>query len=302
MKKRLILFYLGMTFLAFSHVFAQTPISNGDLENWQSAGNYETPLPANWWTSLNALSQFSASAVTLTKTTDAFSGTYAARLETKKLGTLLLSGLLTTGSFNLATTSLKNGQPFTDKPTHLKGYYKYTPVNGDSCALAIELSKWKNNSHYIIADASLVTSVPSTQYQAFDLVLNYYDLLEIPDSINIVFSSSAEGDNFQGQVGSTLFIDNISLDYTPTQIQSSVKSSFSIIYPNPTSKDLFIHLDNNTKSVNFLLYDIEGKLLEKTTYSSPDNYIDVTKYKVGMYFYTLENEKGERINGKLNFW
>ena len=300
MKKLFILFYLGMISFPFLSGFAQTPIPNGDLENWQSAGNYETPTPTTWWTSLNALSQFSASAVTLTKTTDAFSGTYAARLETKKLGTLLLSGLLTSGNFNLATSSLKKGQPFTDKPTHLKGYYKYTSVNGDSCALAIELSKWKNNARYLIADASLVTSVSSTQYQAFDLVLNYYDLLETPDSINIVFSSSAEGDNFQGQVGSTLFIDEISLDYTPTAIQNSVENSFSVIYPNPATTDLFIHLNSETKLATFLLYNMEGQLLTKTTFTSPDNYFDVTKYKAGMYFYSLQNEKGQRINGKLN--
>jgi hypothetical protein len=145
-----------------------------------------------------------------------------------------------------------------------------------------------------------VTSVSSTQYQAFDLVLNYYDLLETPDSINIVFSSSAEGDNFQGQVGSTLFIDEISLDYTPTAIQNSVENSFSVIYPNPATTDLFIHLNSETKLATFLLYNMEGQLLTKTTFTSPDNYFDVTKYKAGMYFYSLQNEKGQRINGKLN--
>lgn len=300
MKNQITFFLLGTISFLFSAVFAQTPVPNGDFEDWQPFATYESPTPTTWWTSLNALSQFSASTVTVSKTTDVVSGTYAARLETKKLGTLLVSGLLASGNFNLSTTSLKRGQPFTDKPTHLKGFYKYTPVSGDSCAVAIELSKWKNNSHYIVADASLVTNVGSTQYQPFDLQLNYYDLLETPDSITIVFSSSAEGDNFQGQVGSTLYIDNVSLDYTQTGLGNQVNNSFSNIYPNPASSELFLDLTKNTSSVTFSLYNTEGNLLSKTDFQSQNNRFELSKYAAGMYFYILQNEKGEQMSGKLD--
>lgn len=298
MKQKL--FILLTAWAIYTPIFAQTPVPNGDFETWQAFTNYESPSPSTWWTSLNALSQFSASSVTVSKTTDAQNGTYAARLETKKIGTLLLSGLLVSGNFSLGTNTLKRGQPFTDKPTHLKGFYKYTPVNGDSCALAIELTKWKNNQHYLIADASLVTNVASTQYQAFDLQLNYYDLLETPDSITIVFSSSANGDSFQGQVGSTLFVDNISLDYTNTNIQNELNDSFSVVYPNPIKDELFIHLTENTPSATFYLYDINGKQLTKKFLANAQNRLDLAEYKAGFYFYILENEKGERVSGKLN--
>ena len=152
--------------------------------------------------------------------------------------------------WTVQTVFLNFGQPFTGRPTKLKGYYKYTtapitdlPAEGsqdytrfqnykgkpDTCAIYIALGDWtepieirtrptnrklfdKNDEH-IIAYAEMYSGTTVTEYKKFELNLDYRVTNRVPTYIVIVCSASKYGDYFVGGRGSTLHVDELSLDY-----------------------------------------------------------------------------------------
>lgn len=141
---------------------------------------------------------------------------------------------------------LSFGQPYTSRPTQLKGYYKYNPENvnytsskvpnvtsgqRDSCSIYIALTDWDApfevntqtstfvdfNSTNIIAYGELSKEEMSPEsmanYKEFTIDLVYRDLTRKPTHILIVCSSSKYGDYFVGGVGSCLLIDELQLLY-----------------------------------------------------------------------------------------
>lgn len=199
-------------------------LPNMDFEVWDQMVNYENPSPYGIWATPNKTVDLNPAVypVLVEKTTDAVSGEYAVKMSTDQIfiiTEMLLTGSLTTGLFevNLSnpTKSLKKGIPFTSKPTAFRGYYKYLPVDGDSCALYATLSKWNNVSkeQEVIAHAGLNTTEYPQNYAEFILDFDYKTEGVDPDTLTIVFASSAGGEEFVGSVGSTLFVDDISLVY-----------------------------------------------------------------------------------------
>lgn len=110
-------------------------------------------------------------------------------------------------------------KPYTDKPTALKGFFKYHPVNGDEGSICVELY----NGSEVIARGYQRFTTDETQWSSFNIPIDYTVnggslSTAQPTHISIVVSSSADY-NFadlthcQGQVGSTLWLDDISFDF-----------------------------------------------------------------------------------------
>ena len=138
---------------------------------------------------------------------------------------------------------LNFGKQFTQRPTRLKGYFKYTSVEinksndemkyligqPDTCQIFIALGDWsepveirtkpsdrklfdKNDPH-IIAYADMYSGKSVTEYTPFTLELEYRDTDRIPTYIVVVASASKYGDYFTGGDGSVLFLDDFTLEY-----------------------------------------------------------------------------------------
>lgn len=167
----------------------------------------------------------------------------AARLET--LGNVPLvqiaAGNLFTGTYstNLGNpaSSATMGRPYTCRPTHMTGWYKYTPqivtTEGnnkspqkhpdavgkmDFCTIYIRLEDWggattRPASPKVIAYAGLQTDQVVSEYTQFDLKLEYYDEVTKPTHIVIVSSSSRYGEDFCGGPGSLLYVDQFALGF-----------------------------------------------------------------------------------------
>ena len=77
--------------LVITAAMSQTQIPEGGFNNWilHSTEIYYEPA-GDWWATLNPLATLGGP-VTVYRTTDAHSGEYAAQLETKLWGTLLIS-------------------------------------------------------------------------------------------------------------------------------------------------------------------------------------------------------------------
>ncbi len=199
---------------------AQSTLPNLGFETWTSSPeNLSTP-----WATLNGLSTVFAP-LTTTKTTDAHSGSFAAKLETKLYSGLLLSGLAATGNFSLSiidpSSSLKTGKPFDGRPDSLAGWTKYTSVASDSAIVVLMLSKWNSvtNNRDTIGTAVYTLYNTTSNYARFSQAVDYVSVLT-PDSIVIISTSSAGGglDPAVGSVGSTLYIDDFQLIYNTSSL------------------------------------------------------------------------------------
>ena len=166
----------------------------------------------------------------------------------------LYTGSFGDASLDMSAT-INFGRPFTSRPIALHGYYQYNPKNVDNvsenlpanatvsegkpdqCAIYIALSKKtytvnnKQESTFIdfegddniiaygtIEGDYVTESEAKNGYTEFTIPLQYKESQfgETPSYIIIVCSASKYGDYFTGGTGSTLYVDDFSLDYEGT--------------------------------------------------------------------------------------
>ncbi|MEA3478507.1 MAG: PCMD domain-containing protein, partial [Bacteroidota bacterium] len=156
---------------------------------------------------------------TTLKTEDAQHGKYAAKMFTDSVPYLpILSGNVSTGVFSVnfeqPLESLVTGAPYKSKPTRFKGYFKYQPQQGDSCEIRTTLFRWNKDlqKRVKVGEAIMRRTDTTNFYTPFDLPVEYFSQDE-PDSIEVIFTSSAGGEHFIAKIGSTLYIDNISFEF-----------------------------------------------------------------------------------------
>lgn len=236
----------------------QLTLHNGGFEEWWVDGKIDYPNKQGvsfWDTSNPGGASFGGSNTTAT-TDVVHSGSKAAKLESKYIVIKFAAASLYTGTFgNLVGTNgakLNWGVPFTARPTALKGYMQYAPkainrigknlpsdapAEGEAdqctmyCALLTEnlvvdntnmgtFPDWENDSR-VVAYGSLPKeqNVESKgQWKRVTIPLVYNDLTKKPTHLLIVFSASKYGDYFHGGEGSTLYLDDFSLEYGDTPL------------------------------------------------------------------------------------
>jgi hypothetical protein len=282
MKKLLILLF---SFILGS-AMAQTQIPEGGFNNWtpSTLSTYYEPT-GGWWTTLNTLTSLGAPA-TVSRSTDVHSGTYAAKLETKQWGTFLLAGLLASGNFITISPFIELGKPFVDKPIRFKGWYKFASVNGDSSGVVAILTRFNSGTGkkdtIAIANQTFLNSV--SVYTQFDLNFNYKISGMNPDSITMVFTSSADGGNFNGQAGSTLFIDDVSLEYSNGLAEILMPEFIVNAYPIPANELLSLEfITADPEKLICHIYSIDGRLMTSFSPNSKKHQLDVSTWQQGSY-------------------
>jgi hypothetical protein len=207
-------------------------------------------------------------------------------METKQWGSFLLSGLLVSGNFIMTAPFIKQGKPFTDLPAKFKGWYKYTPANGDSAGIVALLTKFNTVSgkRDTIGIAVVVVTANVSVYTQFDLDFDYSITGQNPDSIIVVFASSADGANFNGQVGSTLFIDDVVLEYS-TGLQESLTPESAIeVFPSPASDKLCLNFGNAIPGELICnIYSMDGRCMQTFSPSENNYEILVSTWPQGNY-------------------
>lgn len=229
------------------------------FETWKSVNNYEEPIETDafgnaiaYWGSSNAGFRL----FNLSATPDKFPLTQGtghigkgATLVTRKgikmglINVPLVAGSMFTGVMDAAMVATdpsgatKFGQPVTEEPYLIRGFYKYksgqqmtdaqgNPINGkDKGTIAVVFYEADNNltlngsnlyTHpSIIAQASFhPTDTEGDSFQPFTLSLEktssaVVDFVRHRYKMALVFSSSAEGDKYTGAEGSCLMIDEV---------------------------------------------------------------------------------------------
>ncbi len=287
------LFILLISSFAFGSAVAQQvePLPNGNFEQWDSIDGYANPR--NWYT-LNELIVFGFQATT-EMTTDAHSGSYAAKLESKDGQSADLSGVICTGPILNAS-----GQPdfshmkiaFNKRPSALRFFYKTTFNLPDTAVLGYFLTKWNATTQQTdtigMAQAELFGTF-STYQQA---VINFeYFSNATPDSAFFIASSSIDG--FNPTVGSTLYLDDMDLLYYAAGVNETTANLNRLtVWPNPTNAT--IHVSAGEKILNVSIFDMEGKLVYEAKHNDTQYQADLSNLKEGLYI--LQTEHASSIN------
>lgn len=290
MKKTLLPAMMLIFFVA--SVSAQQ-IPNGGFENWtEDTLGYSNPV--DWATpneSTLILQQF-----TVTQSSDASTGDYSAKLESKLLvGEFISPGVVTIGEFIVdiptATASIEGGIPFTGRPIALNGDFKNFPAANDSTvvmAIFTEYIEAKGKTDTLGIGAMYTTDVIA-DWTSFSIPIVFFNDHD-PDTMNIfVISSNMISPNKD----SYMYIDNLTLEYEAgiEDLENIVNTS---IFPNPASDKLsFSFGEKINASLN--IYSNDGQQVYSGLINGTDQSIDVSNFAAGTYYFGVF-EKNRKIS------
>ncbi|RYY16380.1 MAG: hypothetical protein EOO36_11255, partial [Cytophagaceae bacterium] len=180
--------------LALSPARAQA-VANGGFETWAARNGVDAPT--GWLTTDDVvLSAFGLPLPTgsFTKTTDAHSGTYALRLETKSTLLGALPGAVGGGTKVGPNIALPGGLPFTGRPAMLQFYYKLSgpqpPVAANGAFVQMLLTRTVGGVVQPLASAQQYLTTLTNNYVLVQVPLLYLSSAT-PDSVRLAFSSGA---------------------------------------------------------------------------------------------------------------
>lgn len=272
-----------------------TQIPNSGFENWNSVSIEE---PDDWWT-LNFAGIYDNS-YSVTKSTDAYHGTYALRLETKLLFDDTI-GYITNGE--MGDNGPTGGMAVNQNPHKLTGYYKYTPVGPDT-ALAALFSLDYTATDTIMVDSNLVKLPAAYNYTYFEVPLTYNGW-PIIDTLNISFASSnIMDDSPYAGVGSVLYIDSLNLTYKPLSIyENGISKNEFKVFPNPASdiinitSSLPVNGDLRISIFNSIGKKVIDEILSPMSFNDFFK-LDVSSLSPAIYLYKIQTDDDLK-NGKI---
>ena len=228
-------------------------LPNADFSNWWLDGKVWCPWAEGatpfWGTGNKGATTLGTSNTFPTEDTPSGTG-YAAQLETRFVG-IGIVGKLAAGNFfagSYVRTDgtdgvLSFGREFSERPTRLRGYYKYhsAPISSatsgfesikgqpDTCIIwcalidspdPFEIRTKPSDRHLfdpdgpeVVAYGKIESGSDIPQWSQFEVTLNYKATNRIPRYILVVSSASKYGDYFTGGNGSVLCIDDYQLLY-----------------------------------------------------------------------------------------
>jgi hypothetical protein len=253
-------------FLMAMMLQGQTVIPNPGFEDWTSFGNYADPT--GWDTPNTELMSIPFFGITVvSKSTDHHgTGSFSAKLETKHLSLppLDVPGFMTCGKLTIDIASgtfvLSGGVPVVDLPTHLKGYYKYIPKGGDSCAIGIGLTKTTGSVKDTIGLGSFSTKDTVSDWTPFSAWIDYISTVP-PDTMNIIAISTAQE---VMTIGTTLYVDDLYLDYTVGFDRKDPAEGINV-YNDRETKRLMIFFDfEKQQTTRIRLFNMSGQEVSGT--------------------------------------
>ena len=220
--------------------------------------------------------------ITITKSSDAHSGSSAARGDVASMQGANISPILTSGVSG-------QGFPFTNRPKSVSCWYKCTGNNGDVFAVAA----WLKKGNDLIGFAgNFFNSTGSYTKATVDF---NYSTNDIPDNCIIQVMLLDKSHESGVNPGSFYIVDDFTLEGTSTDVttDNAVPTSFNLKqnYPNPFNPSTDIEYSVPFKSrVNISVYNLIGQKVadilneerEAGTYKAHFNAGSLTS---GVYFY-----------------
>lgn len=303
MKKSLLFILSGTLFLSSAQAQIMQP-ANADFENWESipgsiGNNYMEPVD---WNTGNECSEI-INQLAVTQSSDAYSGSYSARLETlSAFGNIKINGVLTTASMICLANGggQEGGSAYTAMiPDSIVGYFKYTPANANDSAYA-QIMFLANNDLDTISYTRVNFSETVSQWMRFSAPLTPAGQGATPEKLSLFFSSS-RGDGSQGdaEVGSIFFVDDVEFIAVPESVNEIYNAEGWDIYPNPAT-DVFTIKGNVGRGATLEILDVTGKQVRFQALNSNTSVVDINDLVSGVYLYQIQTLKGQKVRtGKL---
>jgi hypothetical protein len=282
--------------------FAQDTIPNPSFERWTSVqGTFITYEEPNGWQTPNSYTQITDS-IEVIRSTDSYSGQYAAQLQSKSVSGFDVPGIILLGHLNISGTtgSIAGGVPFTAEPQTLKGFYKYTPATGqkDSAFVYALFTYWHSNTKTrdTLGGGSFISGATITNYTEFTDSIYYNPLYssESPDTIQVGILSSALF--FAAPPGSVMLVDSLFFTGIPSGINTVIDKGFSVsCYPNPAIKNLNILISEPRPGMLIKVYDALGRNILSANNEGLITSFDVSQLSNGIYFYEVLDSNGNLL-------
>ena len=280
-------------------------IPNAGFENWLIG---QVVLEAQDWTSSNfyTFNQFGIYSVNPEYVYVA-EGFTSARLSTEELDTLgpfaafLVSGSPMPDHLTGELDIMTGGTPFPHRPTKMIGKYQYqsnSPIEDFGQAHVI-LKKWNAamNKPDTIGYGQNTLLNPAADFQTFEVPIQYFDPVVIPDSVIVVLYSTYPN---SPNSGSVLWVDDLSFDFTSSTDEFDALVDVKV-YPNPFAELVQIEIQALEKG-NIELVGAVGKTYFKIPVETGHQKIELKTVELapGNYFIVWKTEHGEnRVIEKL---
>lgn len=281
---------------------ATQQLPNKGFDNWTDVASED----ADYWMSLNFYSALLGSTPSVTKTTDAYSGTYAISIETVVTGLgggVDTFGVVTNGNI-FGSDGPEGGQPITFQPKRFAFKYKYTPVGPDSALTLAGFTRYNivGGQTDSLTSSPVIRLTPAAAYTHFEYFFDWTGIAQIPDTALIAFASSNVDDStaYVG-LGSVLIVDNVVLDNETAVMDLSSNQGLQF-WPVPADDvlNLAITSDRVTNNGEVFLFDALGRtvLVKLISGASSNVVLDVSGLDAGMYVWHVELN-GESYSGKI---
>lgn len=281
-----VLFFLVMLAISLQALSQQVP--NGNFESWYNESNYQNPT---YWDTPNSTTGSLNVFCVQKENSIVQNGTAAAKIQSKSIFGTPIPGLVTLGDFNVNiinfVSTIEGGYPFTFKPTILKGFYQYEPINGDQAFIGVLLLKQNVNVWDTIAQGNFKTTATVLNWTPFTININYSNLSETPTHLNIIVLSS---DKDAPQPNSTLYIDNLTFEYPLISETSSLNKVQLYTYQN---KVIINNIETNSQ---ITVFNSNGQIVFEK-YIHDANYSFNIEQK-GIYFVSIKSNQNV-LNKKI---
>ena len=279
---------ITLILLMSAAVFASAQIlPNPGYEEWMPFTGYENP---QYWDTPNSYTSLAGVQV-VTKSTDAHSGDYSALLESKNVfGPSNSPGLLTLADFVVDITtgsySFIGGIAVSGKVNKMTGWFKYSGANNDSASIFI-VSYNHNGDNFDTIGVGMGYLHDAADWTEF--TVNMFPLSEaVADSFNVIIMSSSAADMIQ--VGSALYIDDVSLETVTGIINLSEETTSVTVYPNPVSDVVKFEMAEAGEDLKLSVFDNAGRQVNQLTFSGKSTELNLSGMPSGVYSYQIVGE------------
>ena len=234
----------------------------------------------------------------ISRSTDAHTGTYAAKLVNKNVPfvNIVANGILTNGIIHTTTNpqdsyvytdvnSSDHSQPFTSYPDSIVGWYKYAPQGNDVGNIQVLLHGSYGQlpvdaSTSIIALAEFDFSANSN-WTRFSTPFIYYPTINNP---SYILCNISAGDSTQAVANSELKIDDLELIYNATKIPDESTNSINVTYLND-----HLQFSNIVNEINYAIYNLQGQLMNIGKIDKYNRNVSIT-LESGIYFIFIQSK------------
>ena len=109
---------------------------------------------------------------------------------------------------------------------------------------------------------------------------------EQPDSFNVIIMSSGSLDL---NVGSRLWVDDLSLETITGIINLSEETSSVKVYPNPASDFVKFEIENEAQNLELSIFDNAGRQIKQVTFNGKSTEVNLSNFPAGVYSYRISD-------------